>query len=392
MSVPENDKSITDPRSEFLAELKNAVSTRVFVRIVLGKGRVEGGAERGVGEILEGGEGRIRVVYSYQRREETKVYSPAELVAECESVVGTSFFSATLHTTVSDIGLDYSRKGVPRLDRRKPTYTGLVSVSHNREKERFINPNTQFLKELGISDSEGRVRPDKYDKYRQIDKFLEIVDGLYRESSLAKKKSISVVDIGSGKSYLTFALYEYFSHLPGITPVIRGVEIRDELVTFSNSAAKKCGYGGLSFVRGTVGEQAEKTADIVVALHACDTATDEALAYAIGAKASIIVCAPCCHKYVRKNFSFPDTMEPILRHGILEERFAESLTDSLRALALEANGYRSKVFEFISLEHTSKNTMITGVRGGADVEKARTKIERVKKEFGLKDFYLDKLL
>jgi hypothetical protein len=204
--------------------------------------------------------------------------------------------------------------------------------------------------------------------------------------------------MGSGKGYLTFALYDYLSSVMGLQPEITGIELRQNLVDFCNKNARLAGFSGLHFVATDINDFQPERLDMLIALHACDTATDLALAKGILAKVDTIVVAPCCHKQIRKAMDTQNELAPVLRYGILEERQAEILTDGIRALLLEANGYKTQVFEFISTEHTAKNVMITAVGTNDDPRlkqqglNALEKVAALKAGFGIEEHYLEHLL
>jgi hypothetical protein len=213
---------------------------------------------------------------------------------------------------------------------------------------------------------------------------------------LAGREEISVVDMGAGKGYLTFAVYDYLANVLGLRTSVKGVEARAELVALCNDIARRSGFERLSFQPGYIQEFELPRTDILIALHACDTATDDAIYKGIAAGASIIVTAPCCHKEVRPQIEAPRPLRGVLRHGHLLEREAESITDSLRALLLESAGYKVKVFEFISTEHTRKNTLIAAVRhgnaGALKKEEALSEYRALKEFYGIREQRLEKLL
>lgn len=209
---------------------------------------------------------------------------------------------------------------------------------------------------------DGTIRANMKDKYNQINKFIEILANLFKKSDLNLKKSISILDCGSGKSYLTFALYDYFTNDLGKITQIIGIELRKELVEASNKISSSINFNNLSFITGNINIYPNKKVEIITALHACDTATDDSIVKGILSEASIIVVSPCCHKYVRKNMVIPEIDKPILRYGIHLERFAEMLTDSLRALTLCYYGYETQIMEFVPSEHTAKNILITAIK------------------------------
>ncbi|MGJ8580803.1 MAG: class I SAM-dependent methyltransferase, partial [Psychromonas sp.] len=207
---------------------------------------------------------------------------------------------------------------------------------------------------------------------------------------------LSVVDFGSGKGYLTFAIHDYLRHTLGNDAQVTGVELRQALADLCNEAAQHLDHKGLNFVCGDVKTHAPKHTDVMIALHACDVATDYAIHYGIRANASIIMCSPCCHKQIRPQMQSPALFQPMLQYGVHLGQQAEMVTDSLRALLLEANGYTTKVFEFISLEHTNKNKMILAVKKAQHNEKEQQKllmqIADIKNYYGITDHCLESLL
>jgi SAM-dependent methyltransferase len=245
-----------------------------------------------------------------------------------------------------------------------------------------------------VTNERGEVRPAMGDKLRQINRFVELVAGLYDSSPLKGREGLSVVDVGSGKGYLTFALYDYLDNVRGVRASVTGVEARAELVELCNRVASQSGFERLTFRTGFIHDFKMPRADLLIALHACDTATDDAIHKGVEAGAAVIVTAPCCHKEVRPQIVVPDQLRGVLRHGHLLEREAESVTDSLRALLLESAGYRVKVFEFVSTEHTRKNTMIAAVRreGAWDKEAALAEYRALKEFYGIREQRLERLL
>jgi SAM-dependent methyltransferase len=240
----------------------------------------------------------------------------------------------------------------------------------------------------------GEVIGKQRDKWTQINKFVEIIGGLIDNSKLKERESITVVDMGSGKGYLTFALYDYLRKVRGIESKITGVEVRKELVDLCNKVAGECGFDGLIFVQNTIEGFEMLEVDMLIALHACDTATDDALYKGITSHAEIIVAAPCCHKEIRRQIKSPALLKNILKHGTLMESTAETITDGLRALLLEHEGYATKVFEFIGVEHTPKNNMIVGTRRHRTGYSTKfvAEIKEIKDFYGIEDQRLEHLL
>jgi len=211
-----------------------------------------------------------------------------------------------------------------------------------------------------------------------------------------KTTPLNVVDFGSGKGYLTFAIHDYLRHTLQNDAQVTGVELRQALADLCNETASTLDHQGLDFVCGDVKTHAPKQTDVMIALHACDVATDYAIHYGIRASASIIMCSPCCHKQIRPQMQSPELFQPMLQYGVHLGQQAEMVTDSLRALLLEANGYSTKVFEFISLEHTNKNKMILAVKKAKvnpkEQAKILTQIANIKAYYGITDHCLESLL
>nr|WP_236651226.1 SAM-dependent methyltransferase [Aquabacterium fontiphilum] len=231
-------------------------------------------------------------------------------------------------------------------------------------------------------------------KWKQINKFIEVLSAALARSRLADRDRLHVVDFGSGKGYLTFAVHDWLTHSLGRHPQVTGVELRADLVALCQGVIDALGLQGMAYEQGDVRQYTPETLDVMIALHACDVATDYAIHLGIRAGAEIILCSPCCHKEIRPQLLSPHPLRPILRHGIHQAQEAEMLTDGLRALLLDAAGYDTQVFEFISLEHTNKNKMILAVRReqrGASDEIVR-QIQDIKAFYGLQNQCLEALL
>lgn len=339
---------------------------------------------------------RIAWTFRYQTRDEVKNFTADESVQNLEARLGTQFLNADLFSTELDASLSISKKGKAIFSQKKPSHTAPADMSHDRQKQRLLDPSAPWLHALGITNKAGQVLPSAQDKWRQINKYLEIIDSLLRTHPLPTDAQIA--DMGSGKGYLTFALYDFLNHQLGLQVRVTGIELRQKLVDFCNKTARESGFANLQFVAQDINDYQPARLDMLIALHACDTATDLALAKGIHAQAGIVVAAPCCHKQIRRDMQANNELAPILQHGILEERQAEIVTDGIRALLLEANGYKTKVFEFISTEHTAKNVMITAVgnkQASIDIHQRAEALEKVaalKAGFGVKEHFLERLL
>ena len=234
--------------------------------------------------------------------------------------------------------------------------------AHNRSKNRIIADGIpcDFLIRLGVMDKDGRVYKKHYAKYRQINRYLEIVDDAL--SYLPQTdRPLRIIDFGCGKAYLTFALYYYLKILKGRSVEIVGLDLKEDVIEFCSEIARDLGYTELKFLLGDIADYTNDYADMVVTLHACDTATDYALINAVSWNAPVILSVPCCQHELFKQIDNP-IHDPIFKHGILKDRFTEILTDGLRALKLEEAGYKVSLIEFTSLEHTARNIMLRAVK------------------------------
>ena len=386
-----------DDRERFFAALDESLDGGTFIKLTLAKYR---GAEPGLKNVyvrpaeLKGGR-RLSFLYRHKTRDAVKNYTYEEGARLLRGLLGPEFSSGHLFTSAADLRVEISRKGGARLNTHPPTLSAPAPAGHERRKRRALDvAGSVYLKELGVTNERGEVRPAMGDKLRQINRFVEVVAGLYDSSPLKGREDLSVVDVGSGKGYLTFALYDYLNNVRGVRASVAGVEARAELVGLCNEVARRAGFGGLEFRTGLIGDLGLPRADVLIALHACDTATDDAIHKGVAAGAALIVTAPCCHKEVRPQIVAPAQLRGVLRHGHLLEREAESVTDSLRALLLESAGYRVKVFEFVSNEHTRKNTMLAAVLrdGATDAEAALAEFRALKEFYGIREQRLEQLL
>lgn len=283
------------------------------------------------------------------------------------------FKQVNIFTTDGDIQVLAAKPEKPRIQKKVRgaatggARTGISDIaqsmeySHNKKKKRLIPEGEpcDFLMELGVMDAEYKVVPRYYNKYRQINRYLEIVDDVFPH--LPSDKTLKIIDFGCGKAYLTFAVYYYLKVLKNRNVEIIGLDLKSDVIEFCNSVAKKLGYDELKFLRGDIVDYTDDNADMVITLHACDTATDYALINAVSWNTKIILSVPCCQHELFKQIKEP-THECILKYGILKDRLTEYLTDGLRALKLESKGYQTNMIEFTSLEHTARNILIKAVK------------------------------
>lgn len=271
------------------------------------------------------------------------------------------FKQTLLCTSDADYQILVSKKQQMTILKKPPTQSQ-QALEHNRKKQYLLEEGVPvpFLVELGIMSANGQVIAKKSDKFRQLNRFLELIDDVLPH--LKPEGPIRIVDFGCGKAYLTFALYHYLHGLRGYEVEVSGLDLKKDVITTCQALAKKLGYKGLHFSVGNIVDYIpEHQVDMVITLHACDTATDAALAKAVHWQAGVILCVPCCQKELFRQVR-SEVLAPILRHGILKERFAALATDAARAQLLDIAGYQTQVLEFIDLEHTPKNLLIRAIK------------------------------
>ncbi|MBL9173563.1 MAG: SAM-dependent methyltransferase [Verrucomicrobiales bacterium] len=361
-----------DAKQEWLDGVAEALGEGTLVKITLGAPRRPDAEVRKVlarPVDLRGGR-RLQVVWQLATHDVTKNLEPGEGVARISELIGTDFCIGNLFTTRRTAQVEF-RKGRAGRVTYGAAVAGEPDTAHDRRRERAISADRPWLRDLGVTAADGSVCRGQESKLRQIHRFVELMDPLLVESGLVGASTSSeesfpeplrVWDMGCGKGYLTFALHEHLRMRTGRPVRTRGIEARPALVDLANRVARESGCDGLEFLSGTIANVPRDGADVLVALHACDTATDDALAAGVASKARMIVVSPCCHREIRSQLVPPPVLQGPLRHGILLEREAEFVTDGLRAGLLDWAGWDPRVFEFVSSEHTAKNLMIAAVR------------------------------
>lgn len=274
------------------------------------------------------------------------------------------FRQALLKTPEEEVQILVSKKGAVSVLRKKTKNAQLpkLPLSHNRTKNYILNEGTPvpFLVELGVMTKDGAVTKAKYDKFRQINRFLEFIQDIL--PALPANRTITILDFGCGKSYLTFAIYHFLKVLHGRNVKIIGLDLKKDVITNCNRLAEKLGYEELTFLHGDIADyEGMNQVDMVVTLHACDTATDYALAKATFWNASVILSVPCCQHELNKQIA-NENLAPLLKYGLIKERTAALFTDAIRGNLLEAAGYQTQILEFIDMEHTPKNILLRAVR------------------------------
>ena len=385
-----------DPAGVFFDKLSHCIDAKELIKLTLSSKRDKSSDLQSIivtiASLKRGF--RLNFVYRHTTRDITKNYEFDEGIGIIKTTLAQDFYNADLFSNKENVRLVTNPAGKVKISSQEPTLQPVTEFHHDRVKSRLIETaGNIYLRELGITNANWEVRREMSDKYRQINRYVELIEPEIKDLDLPE--GYEVVDMGSGKGYLTFALYDYLANRLGKVPNMIGVEFRDDLVKSCNAVAEKSKFEKLRFISGTIEKVELSRIDILIALHACDTATDDAIYRGITSGASLIVCAPCCHKQIRKEMNVTNELHNIVRYGILKERQAEIITDTIRAMILEAYGYRTKVFEFISTEHTPKNVMIVGRKSGREnpeKENIFRDITAIRETYGIGKHYLEELL
>ena len=367
--------------------------------------------------------------YRYERRDETKNYDARQSLEVITNLISEIFLNATLFTLTEDVTLLISKKGKATVMTKAVKEQREQNVEHDKVKNRLINPENPWWFKLGLTTREGKVTADMQHKFKQICKYVEIVDGVMKNVKFDGK--IRIADMGAGKGYLTFALYEYLTQKCKYDIAMEGVEIRPDLVVKINEIIKESNLKDFRFVESSIETYAcqqttdnrqqtssnlsdsqffrfsdsknlsdsqvlsfSDSIDVLIALHACNTATDDAIIKGIESEAKLIICAPCCHKQIRQEMEKSKVVDAITRYGIFMERQAVMITDTIRALIMEYFGYKTQVMEFIEMEHTPKNVLLVGRKANDPDEEEKAKIldeiKSLKERYGIEKHYLEK--
>jgi len=384
-----------EQEQQFFLDIQQSIENKSFDRLILSQYKGDlAQLEKMTFRMIElQGQATLSCLYHHTTQDITKNYSITEGLEKIAELLAQSK-QANLFTLNQDIQLKKNKKkAMLNRQKKQAAMDKVEQQQHNREKQRYVQQQSPFLKHLGITDEKGQIVPSMARKWKQINKFIEIFSNAYEQID-ASQQELNIVDFGSGKGYLTFALYDYLQAQQK-TPLITGVELRSNLVEFCQNIADQVGFNHLDFFEGDVRTYHPEKLDVMIALHACDIATDFAIHTGIRLNASMIMCAPCCHKELRPQLQSPEVLQPMLQFGIHAGQQAEMLTDTLRALLLKAYGYETKVFEFVSLEHTSKNKMILATKH-KDIQQPDAKImqqiQALKAMYGIEKHSLELLL
>ena len=371
---------------EFLQELIN----EQLEQGILSGNRGEGPSKVKIRPVLVKGQ----VVYQATETSGTKVfhqnYSLKELIPYLKRSLQNGFSQFQVSGQLLDGTVLVSKKGKATIKTKRHSSSTVSAraagrgenteqddrkkiLAHNRVKKYILQENipVPFLVDLGLMTKEGKIITQKYDKFRQINRFLEFIQDILPK--LEQEHEVTILDFGCGKSYLTFAIYYYLRELKGYDVNIIGLDLKTDVIEKCNHLAEKYGYEKLHFYQGDIADyEGVSSVDMVVTLHACDTATDYALAKAVEWEAKVILSVPCCQHELNKQIQ-NDVLEPVLKYGILKERMSALLTDGIRANFLEAMGYETQILEFIDMEHTPKNLLIRAVKNGKKKDLNHTK-------------------
>ena len=400
---------------KFINKLESSLNDGSFVKLTLSKPRV--GTRLATSDlrnvyvkpIILRNEKMYSFTYRYERRDETKNYDAQQSLEVITNLISEIFLNATLFTLTEDVTLLISKKGKATVMTKVVKEQREQNVEHDKIKNRLINPENPWWFKLGLTTRDGKVTADMQHKFKQICKYVEIVDGVMKNVKFEGK--IRIADMGAGKGYLTFALYEYLTQKCKYDIQMEGVEIRPDLVMKINEIIKESEMKDFRFVESSIeayacqqttdnrqqtsSELAHSTLDILIALHACNTATDDAIIKGVESGAKLIICAPCCHKQIRQEMEKSKVVDAITRYGIFMERQAVMITDTIRALIMEYFGYKTQVMEFIEMEHTPKNVLLVGRKVGEpsteEKERILNEIKSLKERYGIERHYLEKI-
>ena len=386
--------SMSEQEQQFINAVQQAIEIQNFDRLILSqyKGELEQLEKMTFRVISLQNQTMMSCLYHYKTQDVTKNY-PMDDCFEVIQQLFTQCKQANLFTYEQEIQLKKNKKKALLSYSKTAPQKSNLNEQHDRVKQRYVEQESYFLQPLGITDAKAQIIPSMARKWKQINKFVEIFSGAL-EKIEQSEQALHVVDFGSGKGYLTFALYDYLAKNQGL-PHVTGVELNPKMVEFCQNVATQSNFQHLDFFQGDVRTYAPEKLDVMIALHVCDVATDFAIHTGIRLNAQMIMCAPCCHKELRPQLKSPIVLAPMLQFGIHAGQQAEMLTDTIRALLLNAYGYDTKVFEFVALEHTSKNKMILATKRKnftAPDEQVLAQIAALKHMYGIQQHSLELLL
>ena len=340
-----------------------------FIRLTV-KGKIREGVlpwrQVVVRPIMLKGESCLQFSYFTQKQDTTRNYNRAEAASKLDELLALPFNSIRVEATEEDMVVQIKNNGYPLVHHHAhpaPASTQ-PALTHDLSKKLPLPADKPdaFLQAIGIMNEQGKVLPSMQDKFSQVNEFLKLLDHT-GELERFEKFPVNILDCGCGSAHLSLATYHYLHNIRGIPAHLEGVDVNGTLIEKDTLHSEQLGFSDACFRQSTILDYTPQAApDIVLALHACDTATDEAIAQGIRWQSRMILCAPCCHHHLNQQLQAVAPFDPVLRHGILKQRMADILTDTFRALALRIMGYKTDVIEFISAEHTDKNLMIRAIK------------------------------
>ncbi|MEE9313019.1 MAG: SAM-dependent methyltransferase [Rhizobiaceae bacterium] len=373
-----------DEQTQFLGDCKTALLDGTFKRAVFSSRGKGDDKFRARFELVVGGKKRL-ISYSDNQSSEEQA-TDLDANALHKQMAGeriSPFKAATLYTDDFDLHYSENRKLVPRLYKSKASLKALVQ-EHNKRKNYVLREDRPYLKGLGVTSDKGVVIKKHYGKFRQIANFVEIIDRDIGTFVADSEQPISILDLGCGKGYLTFATYDYIRSRANVEPKATGIDIKTNVIDLCNDLAGSLNFDGLEFRNARIQQNKIEDVDILIALHACDTATDDALALGLRSNMKYLFCAPCCQAEIAAQLTHVDTaFELVNTYPLMKRRQADIITDVCRALLLNAMGYEVKFLEFTALEHTSKNVMLAGkLNPDVDRKKAYNEYKELKAAYG----------
>lgn len=381
-------------QSAFVKQLENALQDSSFKRVTFSAKTKNADKFKASFDLVVGGSKKIiKHEASHLSDAETLNYDPQAIITLIKAEPYAGFRAATLFTQDKDFHYTENRKGEPSFYPAKATMRDVVQT-HNKPKNYVLSENRPYLRGLGVADQRGHIIKKYHPKFRQIANFVEIIDrdiGTFVETA---DHPISILDLGCGKGYLTFATYDYVAERARHTPIGQGIDIKENVIDLCNEIAGDVGFDGLKFINARIDKNQPKNVDILIALHACDTATDDALALGIRADMQYFFCAPCCQAEISRQIgNAGTTFDMVNQYPLMRRRQADLITDTARALMLTALGYEVKFLEFTPLEHTAKNVMLAGKKSDkVDRAKAWADYFELKKSSGFEKHALEENL
>jgi hypothetical protein len=388
------------PANDWKEQVRRAILRADFRRATFG-GVVRGGSvpwNRVVVRPVQI-QGKRQTQFSYfdQRKDITKNADSEDAASRLEEILGWGFSAIHVSTGSHSLDVRITKKGKAIVGRGKPDEGGDAALSHNREKGLPLPEGRadRLLQTMGIMTAEGKIRASMRGKFTQINEFLKQLSHVFDDAGLRSMgREMLLLDCGCGSSYLTLAAHHFLNDVLLLPAKILGIDVNDEVIRKSIERSRTLNSQGIDFACGPIGSFDAKP-DVVVALHACDTATDDAIAHAIRSEAKLLLSVPCCHHHFNERISAEGpsaALKPILRHGILRERMADLATDAFRAAILRIMGYRAEIVEFVSQEHTGRNLMIRAVRTGRTGDRDAVAEYCAMREFWRETPYLETLL